>query len=208
MQIDHKVAQLLVSRVCHDLAGGVNALSVGAQLLGDDPNMIDDEALNVIAMSARQSTGRLAFFRIAFGVGGGGDETIATAELKTLVDDYLQGGRVSLVWRAAPGRVAMTAGQFLLNMVLIGSEALPRGGVVSVDVSKMDGQLGFAVAAKGRGAVLRSDLVDAMRLDVDPAALSARTVHGFLTVILARSLAAEMEYASMGTDEIHLAAMM
>ena len=33
MQVDHRMAQLLVSRVCHDLAGGISAISTGTELI-------------------------------------------------------------------------------------------------------------------------------------------------------------------------------
>jgi len=138
MNIDHKVAQLLVSRVCHDLAGGVSALSTGAELLSEDNQMADDEALSVIAMSATQCASRLAFFRVAFGLGGGESDTITTDELKALVEAYLQGGRVSLTWAARNVRIGLMPGKLLLNLCLIGAESLPRGGALRIDVTQID----------------------------------------------------------------------
>jgi len=208
MNIDHKVAQLLVSRVCHDLAGGVSALSTGAELLSEDNQMADGEALGVIAMSATQCASRLAFFRVAFGLGGGENDTVTTDELKKLLADYLQGGRVSLVWGAENARIGLMPAKLLLNLCLIGAEALPRGGDLRIDVSEIGGRLGFAVFAQGTGAGLRPELQASMVVDAPPQSLTARTVHGHFAAILAHSLGAEMEILAEQAGEIRLAALL
>ncbi|HEY9080910.1 histidine phosphotransferase family protein [Magnetovibrio sp.] len=208
MNIDHKVAQLLVSRVCHDLAGGVSALSTGAELLSEDKQMADGAALDVIAMSAAQCASRLAFFRVAFGLGGGESDTITTDDLKKLLVDYLQGGRIAVNWTAENARIGLMSGKLLLGLCLIGAEALPRGGDLRIDVSEIGGRLGFAVFAQGTGAVLRPELKTALSVDVAPDLLTARTVHGHFTVILAQSLDAEMEILADVPDEIRLAALL
>jgi len=208
MNIDHKVSQLLVSRVCHDLAGGISALGTGAELLSEDNQMADEEALSVIAMSAKQSSARLAFFRMAFGLGGVAGDTITTDELKDLVQNFIEGGRLSLVWGAQNTRISLVPGKLLLNLCLIGVECLPRGGTLRVEVSEIDGRLGFAVSVHGVGAGLRPGMEGALAVDADVDLLNARTVHGYFAAILARSLSAEMEISAQETDEIHLAALM
>jgi histidine phosphotransferase ChpT len=208
MNIDHRVAQLLVSRVCHDLAGGVSALSTGAELLSEDAAMADKQALDVIAMSAAQCASRLAFFRVAFGLGGGEDDTITINELKALVVNFVQGGRVSVVWEAQNARIKLNAGKILLNLCLIGAESLPRGGALRVEVSEIGTKLGFAVSAQGAGASLRPGMEDALLAKTDTEMLNARTVHGYFTAILADTLGAELEFMSAGDDEIQLAALL
>jgi len=211
MIIDHKVAQLLVSRVCHDLAGSISAVSTGAELMSEEGEMGalgDDEALKVISMSARQSVSRLAFLRVAFGRGGGDSDTITTDELKTLVHNVLEGGRLSLVWGADNTRINLMAAKLLLNLCLIGSESLPRGGVLRIDVTEIGGRLGFAVSATGDGAGLRPGVLSALSIDADVEALTARTVHAHFAAILAQNLNAEMETQTNEADEIRLAALM
>lgn len=208
MNIDHKVAQLLVSRVCHDLAGGISALSTGAELLREDAAMADGEALDVIAMSAHQSASRLAFYRIAFGLGGGNEDTITTDELKVLVHNFTEGGRLSLLWGANNTRIPLMAAKLLMNFCLIATESLPRGGVLRVDISEIGGRLGFAVAAQGDGAGLRPGMESALSVDVDVDLLTARTVHGHFAAVLANSLNAEMELQTEVEGEIRLAALL
>ena len=52
MDIELKTAQLLVSRICHDLAGGISALSTGAELLTEEGGAPEAETLALIASSA------------------------------------------------------------------------------------------------------------------------------------------------------------
>lgn len=213
MDIELKTAQLLVSRICHDLAGGISALGTGAELLADEATMTeggvaDADAVALIASSAKQSSHRLQFLRTAFGQGGGADERIAMNELRSLTHGLLEGSRVSLVWQDDGAHIALGAGKLLLNLCLIGSEALPRGGVINISSAHVDGHLGFAVAARGDGARLTAEFHQAMAVDVDPQTLTSRTVNGHFTAVLAAQLAAELEIQADEGLEVRLSALL
>jgi len=216
MDIELRSAQLLVSGICHDLAGGISALSTGAELLGDEGGVADSNALDLIAASALQSTRRLQFLRVAFGQGGGdsqgGDAAIAMATLRDLTHGLLEGGRVSLVWadrEAGVGdRLPLGAGKLLLNLCLIGSETLPRGGVLDVSAVNVEGRLGFAVIARGEGARLVDDLHQAISLNVAGQNLTPRTVHGHFSAVLAAQLGAELEIQVDEGQEVRFAALL
>lgn len=207
MDVDFKVTQLLVSRICHDLAGGISALSTGSELLLEENETPDSETLNLIALSAEQTAHRLQFLRVAFGSGGGEDGTITTHALQKLTSDYLAGGRVSLVWSEENARIDVIGGKLLLNLCLIAAESLPRGGVVEVDVQTMEAGLGFAVAAIGDGACVPEQLRGAIGTDIDVESLTSRTVHGHFCAALAAHLGAELEIAPTAAGSAKLAAL-
>ena len=208
MQVDHRMAQLLVSRVCHDLAGGISAISTGTELIAEEASAFDAEALNVIAMSAKQSADRLSFYRVAFGLGGGENDTITTNELKVLCENFLTTNRLSVDWGAENSRIGLMAAKLLLNLCLLGAEALPRGGIVRVDITEIGGRLGFAVSARGQGVGLKPDLAAAIDLKFDVQNLTARTVNGYFSAVLAQSLGGELEILPPEGDEIRLAALL
>ena len=214
MDIALKATQLLVSRICHDLAGGISALSTGAELLAEEGGVPEDDALALIASSAQQSTYRLQFLRVAFGQGGGDGGSISMAALRTLTHGFLEGSRVSLVWSGDDhDDIPLGAGKLLLNMCLIGAEALPRGGVLDVGGGRLAGDganmpLGLAVAAQGDGARLAPELSAAMAIGVDVDSLTPRTVHGHFTTVLAANLAAELEFQSDEDREVRIAALL
>lgn len=207
MDIDFKVAQLLASRICHDLAGGVSALSTGAELLTEEGGAPAEEALALISMSAEQTAHRLQFLRLAFGQGGGEDGRVALGDVRRAVHDYLGGTRTSLMWEAPETRIPLEAGKLLVNLCSVGVDCLPRGGVLGVEVTVIEGRLGFAVSAQGSGARLDETLSRALQADAPADALTPRTVHGHFAALLARELGAELEVVQAGEEEVRLAAL-
>ena len=67
------LASLLASRLCHDMLSPVGALSNGLELLADekDPEM-RKRCFELLEQSAKISTDKLKFFRLAYGAAGDG----------------------------------------------------------------------------------------------------------------------------------------
>ena len=217
MDIDIKVSQLVVSRICHDLAGSVSAVNAGVELIKDGGGTLDQEAISLVDASAGQSVRKLSFFRIVFGSGGGVDETISLAELRDLSQNYIAGSKASLDWSnqtdadSADCRININEGRVLLGIVLMATDSLPRGGVISVGVhypnGGPDGGVGFAVVATGERASLGPEVEAAMAPDINIEDLTARTVHAHFTNLLVGSLGGELEYSRETMGEIRLAAI-
>lgn len=188
VKIDLRVAELLASRLCHDLVGPIGAVNNGMELIEDEePGMID-EALKLTASSARQAANALQFFRLAYGMAGGrlgGD----LGELRDLVAGYLgNGGKVTLDWsvQSGPDGAPEGLGKLILNLVALAVEALPKGGGLSVAVRHGPGGLEASVTAAGPGAKLREESVPALQPDAAVADLTPRSVQGYFTRLLAR----------------------
>ncbi|NQU59719.1 MAG: hypothetical protein HQ512_01180 [Rhodospirillales bacterium] len=216
MPDDLKVAQLLSSRICHDLVGPAGAVNAGLELLEDglsDANApIDLPALDLIKKSAGESTRRLAFFRIAFGFGAGAKGEATFDQARELAAGFLAGGKVVLDWPEAlesqpPGGVPASMVKVLLNMVLIATEALPRGGTVGLNFAALDDGLGMAVLARGEGAALKDDICGSLAENAAADGLTARNVHGYLAQTLARGSGALIEHSQGSDGEIQLAVM-
>jgi len=208
MNVEFQVVQLLVSRVCHDLAGGLSALRTGSDLLLEDGGAFDSATVDLIALSARQSTHRLQFLRAAFGFGGAQGGTLSSHDLAKLTRNYLDGGRISIVWSENNRRLDLAPGKLLLNLCLIASETLPRGGVIEVVITDLEDGLGFAVAARGEGARLLSDLQAAIVVDLHGVGITSRTVHGHYTAVLAAHLGAQLEIVADGGESVRFAALL
>src|SRR5580658_9209215 len=67
-----ELAQRLASKLCHDFISPAGAIVSGLDLL-DDPSAKDmrDEAMDLIASSARKLVDQLSFARVAFGAAAG-----------------------------------------------------------------------------------------------------------------------------------------
>ena len=179
-----ELAQLLCTRLCHDLAGPVGAVAAGVELIGGDPSQADAETLGLIGNSSSAASLKLKFMRAALGVTG------AVGDPKTLLAGYLDAvagpsGKPVLTWPAADamaaGAAALGAGwaQMVLNLCLLGLEALPACRALALNIIP-GATLDVVIEASGdRAPPLREDLASAIAGNgAHP--LSAKTVHGHL----------------------------
>lgn len=188
-----ELASLIASRLCHDLLSPVGALSNGLELLADerDPDM-RQRCFELLEQSAKTSADKLRFFRLAFGAGGGFGEAIPLAEPRAVVDALAGGsGRITLNWAMAGDTMPKAAVKVLLNLALIGIEALVRGG--TLDIAAETRVAESVVAETGAGHVTEIVVRAAgPRIAFDPAvghaldgtlatdALSSKTAPAFL----------------------------
>ena len=156
-----QLAAQLAARMCHDFISPAGAIVSGLDLL-DDPSAQDmrDEALSLIAASARKLVALLSFDRVAFG-GSAAAETFDPRELERLTREVFAHGRSSLEWSVGPESLPKPAARVVLNLAQIGSGALPVGGVAQITV-EASGELLATVRATGARARLRPEVVDGL----------------------------------------------
>lgn len=177
-------ASLLCSRLCHDLLSPVGALNNGLELLADetDPAM-RQRCMDLLADSARASASKLKFFRLAFGAAGGFGEEVATREARSAIEGLIaENKRIELAWVVEEETMPKAAIKVLLNLVLIASESLVRGGRMEIGGEDNAGHLEIVVKIEGPRLVLdpeiRGTLVDGPgETAVTPRAAAAYMVH-------------------------------
>ena len=212
ISVDLKVAQLLCSRLCHDLAGPAGAVNAGLELVDEDAAVDTEAAMDLVARSAQQVTRRLAFYRVAFGLGGTANASVD--EVRGLALDFVSGGNVALDWPAADvatawdGRIAENALKLLLNLVVLGCTALPRGGTLSVRLAEIDEGVGVAMAADGPNAGLKEEMRRTMQEGISPEDLTAYTVQGYFSACLAQASGSAIEISDGDGGGIRLAAIL
>ena len=207
LDIDLSVAELLASRLCHDLVGPIGAVANGMELMADDEFGMADDALQLASNAAAQATHLLQFYRLAYGLAGSrmsGD----LQEIRKLSQDMLSHGKCSLDWSAmAAGGVSLPDGaaKLLLNMIALATEGLPRGGVLSVAVGDGD-PARIEVGANGQDAgfhdEVRAGLDEAIALD----ALTPRNVHAHFTRLVAQRIGATLQVEGPVGDQLRLSA--
>lgn len=196
---DLKLASLLASRLCHDLVGPLGAVDNGLELMAENGEMAG-EAMALAQRSARRATGRLQLFRFAFGAAGG-EEHFGPGEARALAMECLQNGTIQIHWPAAmelpPG-----AARLLLNLLLLGSECLPRGGRLGVERTTS----GVAVLCEGTQIRLLPEVKAAVEGHAALADLSPRTVVGHYAQRLAKTLGWQTHIVEGGPGELRLEA--
>jgi histidine phosphotransferase ChpT len=204
-QIDMRVAELLASRLCHDLVGPVGAVNNGMELLEDEDLGMSDDAIQLSASSARQAANLLQYYRLAYGMAGvriGGD----MGDLRELATGFLASSKTTLNWSVGQpaGDLPDGMGKLLLNLIVLGEECLPRGGTIGVTLSEGVAGLEVAVTANGTGARLREESQPVLADDVVIEELTPRNVHGYFTRLLAQRLGSELIVDSPGADSLRL----
>ena len=155
---DLRLAELLCSRLCHDLSGPVGAAAAGAELLAESGG--DAETLELVSTSASAASARLSFLRAAFGFGV---QPQRTQSLRTVVEKYFGSltpssqSPLELEWDVTEAELPAEAARLLLNLVMTARDALPRGGSISVSGNKTGSSFGIKVMAKGEGVRLSDD---------------------------------------------------
>jgi histidine phosphotransferase ChpT len=145
------LAALLCSRVCHDLISPVGAIVNGLEVLEEDK---DEEtktfALELIKKSAKQASAKLQFCRLAFGAAGSAGAQIETGDAERVARGLIEDGKTTITWNLPRELVAKNRVKLLLNMLLVGTGTIPRGGTLTVDA--LDN--GYRVVAAGLNARL------------------------------------------------------
>jgi len=191
---DLELAALLCSRVCHDIVSPVGAIANGLEMMDED----DDEemrrlALELVRRSARQASAKLQFCRMAFGAAGGAGSLLDLGEAGDIARLFVGDEKVRLDWRAPRGGRDKNEVKLLLNLLLLGIAAIPRGGIVTIEAA--DNLL--AATAEGDGARLADKTRAVLDGTVPPAEFDARVVQVYYALRLAEqtgfAIAAEVK---------------
>jgi histidine phosphotransferase ChpT len=191
---DLDLAALLCSRVCHDIVSPVGAIANGLEMMDED----DDEemrrlALELVRRSARQASAKLQFCRMAFGAAGGAGSMLDVGEAGDIARLFVGDEKVKLDWRAPRGARDKNEVKLLLNLLLLGIAAVPRGGIVTIEAA--DDLL--SATAEGDGARLADKTKAVLGRTVPAAEFDARVVQVYYALRLAEqtgfAIAAEVK---------------
>jgi histidine phosphotransferase ChpT len=191
------LAALLCSRLCHDLLSPVGALSNGLELMADekDPEM-RKRCFELLEQSAKISTDKLKFFRLAYGAAGGFGDEVPADEPRALVAGLVAANdRIEFEWAVAETTLPKPAVKVLLNLAAIAIDALVRGGTLAVGAERRQGTTEIAVRASGPRVAFDGNIGKALDGSLAPHELSGRTAPAHMIRLLAEELGGGLQYA-------------
>jgi histidine phosphotransferase ChpT len=158
-----ELAAYLAARMCHDFISPASAIVSGLDLL-EDPAAQDmrEDAMALIANSARKLSDMLSFARVAFGASASA-ETFDVRELERLAQGVFAHMRAELEWKVEPPSANKPAARALLNLAQMAGAALPTGGVARVRAVQEGASLAIAAEAGGPRAKLRPEVLRGLR---------------------------------------------
>jgi histidine phosphotransferase ChpT len=191
------LAALLCSRLCHDMLSPVGALSNGLELLADekDPEM-RKRCFELLEQSAKISTDKLKFFRLAYGAAGGFGDEVPSDEPRDLVGGLIAANeRVEFEWGVSDTTLPKPAVKVLLNLAAIAIDALVRGGTLAIGAERRDGATEIAVRAAGPRVAFDANIGKALDGSLAARELTGRTAPAHMIRLLADELGGGVQYA-------------
>lgn len=185
------LAELLCARICHDLAGPVGATAAGAELF-QDLGGGDSETLALVSTSAAGASARLRLLRAALGPAASAPQPLKA--LQAMTEAHLNSlasaaaPAITCRWRDCPDQIDGRRARLLLNLVLLGRDALPRGGALDLGVT--DGWP--TMIAHGEPAALADEVKTALQSDAAPPA-GPKAAQATLTRLLADEMGGRVD---------------
>ncbi len=191
-----ELASLLCSRLCHDMLSPVGALSNGLELLASetDPEM-RKRCIELLEQSARTSTNKLKFFRLAFGAAGGFGDSVPVDETKAVIDALAADAKgVSVNWAIEGENLPKPATKVLLNLAQIALDALIRGGTLDIGAELRDGSAEIVVRAQGDRIAFDEVIGRALEGNMSEFDLSSRTAAAHMIATLAEEIGGGLQF--------------
>jgi histidine phosphotransferase ChpT len=183
------LAALLCSRVCHDLISPTGAIVNGLEVLEEDSSDAETRnfALELIRKSARTASARLQFCRIAFGAAGSAAAQIDLGDAETMARGFIEDDKVKLTWSLPRALLPKNRVKLLLNMLVVATGTIPRGGSLSVDPVGTGESMGFRITANGLNARIPQAVPGLLAGSPESGTVDAHAVQPFYTGLLAKA---------------------
>ncbi len=126
---DVNLAELIGSRICHDLISPIGAITNGLELL-EMVGAVQGPEMELISGSVGSAGARIRFFRVAFGAAS--DQPLGRAEVVELLRDVEQAGRVKISWNLTEP-VPRNQVKLAFLAIMCCESAMPFAGEVGIE---------------------------------------------------------------------------
>ncbi len=200
-----RIAELLCTRLCHDLTGPIGAVNNGAEFLKEEGAHIQGQAVDLIVSSAGEAVSRLQFYRRAYGrINEEGEASLT--DHKLACQEFFKGSKIALDWPdihtdASGVSISRKMGKVILNLMIIASQVLIRGGTIGVrvegsaDAAVPDQEKRIILTAAGATVKWDKELEALLRGQMAITALTPKTVQPFITLKLTEEIGARLTWA-------------
>ena len=140
--------------------------------------------------SAANASAKLQFCRIAFGAAGSAGAQIDLGDAEKIARGFLEDEKTKLASNVPRALLPKNRVKLLLNMLLIASQPIPRGGMLTVDAMGSGESMGFRVSAAGTNARVPA-AIPPLLAGEHGEGLDAHRIQPFYAGLLARACGAK-----------------
>ena len=187
---DLRIGEALAARLCHELVSPIGAIANGVEILAEDAGFATDAA-TLIGQSAGEASRRLQFYRIAYGA----LSSVGVDVARQATVELFKEGRCRCEWPAAASQIPDEFAKLAMNLLLLASSTLPRGGVIAPSWGD-----GLMVTEQGPGARIDGDLKKLLSPALAIDEINPKTVQTAFTAALAARLGRVIEYDATAPD--------
>ena len=195
-----RLAAFIASRICHDLISPVASVNSALELL-DEPGDADmkAQAEQLLHNGAASAGARIQLLRYAFGSAGLSDTAADRHEVRRIVEGFMESHKPSIEWDIDTNHFSCGHARVLMNLVIMATAAIPRGGVVTLKVQNESDGLAIAAQAKGPKARLAEFVSAALAGETPEEGWSARTIQPLFATMVTGDLGGQI--TAMAEDE-------
>lgn len=187
--IDLRVAELICSRLCHDLISPISAINNGIELIAEVGDEARPDADVLIAESARNANRRLKVFRYAYGLAG---QDVRIEEIRNVALSYFEDTKISVDWPPISVQLPAGAGKVILNLCLMAPDIVRGQSKVTLTASPGE----IAITYSGNNPKLEEDITAALNGAVLSDNLDPKTAHAVLTAAQGARIGAHITHTA------------
>lgn len=193
----------IASRICHDLVSSVSSVTSALDFMNEpQESEMREQADLLLKKGAADSAIRLEYLRYAFGSVGLHGGIADSHEAKRIATGFVHSHRPTLDWKIDSQSLSPAHYRLVMNLILVGIECLPRGGVLTPEVLPVENNLTFIVTARGKRAKIRDDISGPLNGEIPEGGWSARTIQPLFTRIIAGQFGTSVSIGVTGEEEI------
>jgi len=188
-----RLAAFIASRICHDLISPVASVNSALELL-EEPGDADmkAQAEQLLHNGAESAAARIQLLRYAFGSAGLSNTAADRHDVQQIVEGFMKSHKPSVEWEIDTEHFSCGHARVLMNLVIMATAAIPRGGVVSLIVRNDEAGLRVIAQAKGPKARLSEFAEAALSGNTPEEGWSARTIQPLFANMVANDLGGEI----------------
>ncbi|MFN3213129.1 MAG: histidine phosphotransferase family protein [Henriciella sp.] len=188
-----RLAAFIASRICHDLISPVASVNSALELM-EEPGDADmkAQAEQLLHNGAEAAGARIQLLRYAFGSAGLSDTAADRHEVRKIVDGFMKSHKPSVEWNIDTEHFSCGHARVLMNLLIMATSSIPRGGVVTLSVANDERGLKVAADAKGPRARLSAFTETVLAGGTPEEGWSAHTIQPLFAKMVASDLGGEI----------------
>lgn len=186
MKIDfNSLIALVSSRICHDMASPLQALTTAIDVLDSETSQdMRESAISLIRDSTVQASAKIDFMRAIFGSLTAGKGTLNLQDLRNITQKFIDTQKPILDWETEEEEIPRPLARIILNLIMVAIDSLPRGGNIKVSSQRHGDLIKFDIEASGLRVLFKPSMKSALMGEAPEEGFDGRTVQPYLTHIV------------------------